>query len=246
MEMEPEMETDIADATGWAVNPDEHLEPEKSNAAAKREQGQEPNNVDKEKTEHRPGLALDTCMQASEIAEEIHTLMEYLASHPSKETNLLTSCPYLKCKPRPFLCSSQQNTLDEVRQIKLYMSMYFNTRLFSSDTRMQMTKVYLFFSQFGTETHMATSNMSIQMCKSKTNTREATKLTTECFRVNKSWNKTDTNKDATRFMQPLRWTPAYWEKTLHAMVRHLGKTAFFFFFFSFFYIFCFWNEMAWR
>lgn len=38
------------------------------------------------------------------------------------------------------------------------------------------------------------------------------------------------NQDATRFMQPLRGTPAYWNKTLkdvHTMVRQIGKPTFF-------------------
>ncbi|KAG7455733.1 hypothetical protein JOB18_016063 [Solea senegalensis] len=38
------------------------------------------------------------------------------------------------------------------------------------------------------------------------------------------------NQDVTRFMQPLRGTPAYWNKTLkdlHAMARQLGKPTFF-------------------
>ncbi|XP_060756276.1 uncharacterized protein LOC132867382 [Neoarius graeffei] len=38
------------------------------------------------------------------------------------------------------------------------------------------------------------------------------------------------SQDATRFMQPLRGTPAYWTKTLkdvHAMVRQIGKPTFF-------------------
>ena len=63
-----------------------------------------------------------------------------------------------------------------------------------------------------------------------TNTRDGRKISSKMLQDKQEVEKLITNKDATRFMQPLRGTPAYWEKTLkdlNAMVRQLGKPTFF-------------------
>ncbi|KAK0145562.1 hypothetical protein N1851_015516 [Merluccius polli] len=98
------------------------------------------------------------------------------------------------------------------------------------DTRFASNQCYLFFSQFVTETHIATNSMSIQMRKGKPMTRDGRKISSKMLQDKQEVEKLITNKDATRFMQPLRGTPAYWEKTLkdlNAMVRQLGKPTFF-------------------
>ncbi|KAE8296877.1 hypothetical protein D5F01_LYC05647 [Larimichthys crocea] len=77
---------------------------------------------------------------------------------------------------------------------------------------------------------MATNSMSIQMRKGKPITRDGRKISSKMLQDTQEVEKLITNKDATRFMQPLRGTPAYWEKTLkdlNAMVRQLGKPTFF-------------------
>ncbi|KAE8277990.1 hypothetical protein D5F01_LYC23957 [Larimichthys crocea] len=84
--------------------------------------------------------------------------------------------------------------------------------------------------EFVTETHIATNSMSIQMRKGKPITSDGRKISSKMLQDKQEVEKLITNKDATRFMQPLRGTPAYWEKTLkdlNAMVRQLGKPTFF-------------------
>ena len=89
---------------------------------------------------------------------------------------------------------------------------------------------YLFFAQFVTEIHLATSSMSIQLRKGKPLTRDGRKITSGMLQNKREVEKLVRNKDAVRFMQPLRGTPAYWEKTtrdLFAMIRQLGTPTFF-------------------
>ncbi|KAJ8379108.1 hypothetical protein AAFF_G00231130 [Aldrovandia affinis] len=91
---------------------------------------------------------------------------------------------------------------------------YFNTRLFCVDTRFAKDQSYLFFAQFVTETHMATCSMSIQTRKGKKNAGDGRRISNKMLQDKVEVEKLIQNKEATRFMQPIRGTPAYWEKTL--------------------------------
>lgn len=70
-------------------------EPDQSNAAAQTEQSQQPNEADKEKEELRPGLALDTCMQPPDIAQEILSYGHgILTIAPAQGKKPVVSSPY--------------------------------------------------------------------------------------------------------------------------------------------------------
>ncbi len=100
----------------------------------------------------------------------------------------------------------------------------------SIDNRCARDTSYIFFAQFVTEMHMATSSMSIQLRKAKPMTRDGRRINSSLLQDKQELEKLVNNKEATRFMQPLRGTPAYWEKTqrdLFAMLRQLGTTTFF-------------------
>ncbi|CAI5659046.1 unnamed protein product [Oreochromis niloticus] len=204
----------------------ELLEPEQSN-------GEPLQDTEKEKEELRPGLVLDTCMQPPDIAQEILSYGEGIFSIAPAQGNRpvgFFSIPKLEAMAFPVQFPTGQNTLDEARQVKLSPSMYFNTRLFSADTRFATDQSYLFFAQFVTETHMATNSMSIQLRKGKAITKDGRRICNRMLQNKDEVERLINNKDATRFMKPLRGTPAYWEKALkdlHAMVRQLGKPTFF-------------------
>ena len=123
-----------------------------------------------------------------------------------------------------------QNTLDEKRHIKLTPSKYFKTRLFGVDDRFARDTNYLFFAQFVSEIYLATSSMTIQLRKGKPFTRDGRTITSGMLQDKREVERLVRNKDAVRFMQPLRGTLAYWEKTtrdLFAMIRQLGTPTFF-------------------
>ncbi|KAJ8372306.1 hypothetical protein AAFF_G00290920 [Aldrovandia affinis] len=192
-----------------------------------------PSDTDKEKEDLRPGLALDTCMQPPDIAQEVLSYGDGIFKAAPAQGNKpvgFFSTPKLEAMAFPVQFPTGRNTLDEVRQVKLSPSRYFNTRLFCVDTRFAKDQSYLFFAQFVTETHMATCSMSIQMRKGKKNAGDGRRISNKMLQDKVELEKLIQNKEATHFMQPLRGTPAYWEKTLrdlHAMVRQLGKPTFF-------------------
>ncbi len=72
--------------------------------------------------------------------------------------------------------------------------------------------------------------MSIQLRKAKPMTRDGRRINSSLLQDKQELEKLVNNKEATRFMQPLRGTPAYWKKTLcdlFAMLRQLGTPTFF-------------------
>ena len=208
-------------------------EPDQSSAAAQAEQSQQPKEADKEKEDLRPGLALDTCMQPPDIAQEILSYGDGIFSIAPAQGNKpvgFFAIPKLEAMAFPVQFPTGQNTLDEVRAIKLSPSKYFNARLFAADTRFASDQSYLFFAQFVTETHLATGSMSIQMRKGKSSAKDGRRITNKMLQDKCELERLIQDRDATRFMQPLRGTPAYWDKTLkdlNAMLRQIGKPTFF-------------------
>ena len=138
--------------------------------------------------------------------------------------------PKLEAMAFPVQFPTGQNTLDEQRLIKLTPSGYFKTRLLGVDDRFARDTNYLFFAQFVSEIHLAISSMTIQLRKGKPFTRDGRKITSGMLQDKREVERLVRNKDAVRFMQPLRGTPTYWEKTtrdLFAMIRQLGSPTFF-------------------
>ncbi|KAJ8351005.1 hypothetical protein AAFF_G00165530 [Aldrovandia affinis] len=155
-------------------NPDGEME-----TAADATDEQRPSDADKEKEDLRPGLALDTCMQPPDIAQEVLSygdgIFSVAPAQGSKPVGFF-STPKLEAMAFPVQFPTGRNTLDEVRQVKLSPSRYFNTRLFCVDTRFAKDQSYLFFAQFVTETHMATCSMSIQTRKGKKNAGDGRRI----------------------------------------------------------------------
>ncbi len=190
---------------------------------------------DPESTEEQPpGLALDTCLQPPDLGQHLLSYEDGIFCIAPAERNTPTSMfkvPKLESLAFPVQFCDGMNTIDEPARVKrVSPSRYFNTRLFSVDNRCARDTNYIFFAQFVTEMHMATSSMSVQLRKAKPMTRDGRRINCSLLQDKQELEKLVINKEATRFMQPLRGTPAYWEKTLRdlfAMLRQLGTPTFF-------------------
>ncbi|XP_049340466.1 uncharacterized protein LOC111190042 [Astyanax mexicanus] len=187
-----------------------------------------------ESTEQSTGLALDTCLQPPDLGQHLLSFNDGIFCIAPAERNNPVSMfkvPKLEAMAFPVQFPSGENTFDEPdRHIALSPSRYFNARLFSADNRFARDTNYIFFAQFVTETHQATSSMSIQLRKAKSVTCEGRKINSALLQDKRELDKLIHNNEGTRFMQPLRGTPAYWEKTLRdlfAMLRQLGTPTFF-------------------
>ena len=190
---------------------------------------------DEEQEENMPngGFALDSCLQPTDVSEEILSFSEGIYSVAPAERNSpvgFFKTPRLEAISFPMQFPTGQNTLDDNRLVKLSPSGYFKARLFCVDNRFARDTNYLFFAQFVTEIHLATNSMSIQLRKAKPMTRDGRRITSDMLLNKREVERLVRNKDAVRFMQPLRGTPAYWQKTtrdLFAMIRQLGVPTFF-------------------
>ncbi|XP_038132696.1 uncharacterized protein LOC119777756 isoform X2 [Cyprinodon tularosa] len=179
------------------------------------------------------GFALESCLQPVDISEEILCFSDNTYCVAPAERNNPVSffrTPHLEAMSFPSHFPNGQNTLDEARPLKLTPSAYFKSRLFHIDERFAKDTNYLFFGQFATEVHLANSSMMIQLRKGKTTTKDGRRITSGMLQSKTEVEKLIRNKDAIRFMQPLRGTPAYWEKTtrdLLSMLRQIGTPQFF-------------------
>ncbi|XP_078786332.1 uncharacterized protein LOC144981283 isoform X1 [Oryzias latipes] len=179
------------------------------------------------------GFALESCLQVPDISEEIMCFSDNTYCVAPAERNSPVSffrTPKLEAMAVPVQFPTGQNTLDEHRRIKVTPSGYFKARLFNTDDRFARDPTYLFFAQFVTEIHLANSSMMVQLRKGKTLTRDGRRITSAMLQDKQEVERLVRNKDAIRFMQPLRGTPAYWHKTtrdLYAMIRQLGTPTFF-------------------
>jgi len=121
------------------------------------------------------GFALESCLQPCDVSEEILCFNEGIYSVAPAERNSPVSffkTPKLEAMAFPVQFPTGQNTLDDMRCIKLSPSSYFKARLFCVDDRFARDTNYLFFAQFVTEIHLATSSMTVQLRKGKPFLRE--------------------------------------------------------------------------
>ncbi|RXN36713.1 replicase helicase endonuclease [Labeo rohita] len=223
----------ISDAATFEFLPDDDLDDTEEKQEVVVSEQDDQNVSTEEKDELRPGLTLDTCMQPLDIGQDLLSFGEgifSIAPAQGKKPVGFFRIPKLEAMAFPVQFCTGQNTIDEAREVALSPSMYFNARLFCVDSRFAKDQSYLFFAQFVTETHMARNSMSIQLRKGKPVTRDGRRISNKLLQDDLEVERLVHSRDATRFMQPLRGTPSYWEKTLRdlqAMIRQLGTPTFF-------------------
>ncbi len=223
----------ISDAATFEFLPDDELDDTEEKQEVGVSEQDDQNVSTEEKDELRPGLTLDTCMQPLDIGQDLLSYGEgifSIAPAQGKKPVGFFKVPKLEAMAFPVEFPSGQNTIDEAREVALSPSMYFNARLFCVDARFAKDQSYLFFAQFVTETHMARNSMSIQLRKGKPVTKDGRRISNKLLQDDLEVQRLVHSRDATRFMQPLRGTPSYWEKTLRdlqAMIRQLGTPTFF-------------------
>ncbi|RXN32197.1 replicase helicase endonuclease [Labeo rohita] len=205
---------------------------EQSNENEHNDSGDDPEKTTAE--EQSRGLALDTCLQPPDLGQQLLSYDDgiFCIAPAAKNSPVsIFKVRNLESLAFPVQFPDGQNTFDEPNRAKhISPSRYFNTRLFSIDNRCAKDTSYIFFAQFVTEMHMATSSMSVQLRKAKPMTRDGRRINCSLLQDKQELEKLVNNKEATRFMQPLRGTPAYWEKSLRdlfAMLRQLGTPTFF-------------------
>ncbi|KAL6470515.1 hypothetical protein MHYP_G00216340 [Metynnis hypsauchen] len=144
-------------------------------------------------TEQQAGLSLDTCLQPHDLGQHLLSYNDGVFCIASAERNnpiSLFKVPKLEAMAFPGQFPTGENTFDEPhRHTALSPSRYFNARLFSADNRFARDTNYIFFAQFVTEMHLATSSMSIQLRKAKSMTRDGRKINSALLQDKQDFEK---------------------------------------------------------
>ena len=130
----------------------------------------------------------------------------------------------------PYHFPSGKNGLKQYRDIKLGTERYFNTRLFSSDNRFASDPEYIFFALDLVEKNKICQSTSIAFRKGASINEDQSPVTAAML-TDEDMRKKILKKDlGYRFLEPIRGSPPYWEKTLKnlfGMVRQLGTPTWF-------------------
>lgn len=92
-------------------------------------------------------------------------------------------------------------------------------------TDLQKTAVIFFFSQYMYDLNQVIEKTQISIRKSVKGILSGHNMTADMVQNPELLSKLMKNDEASRFMQPIRGTPAYWsaaQKDLFAMLRQLG------------------------
>ncbi|KAG7482471.1 hypothetical protein JOB18_021892 [Solea senegalensis] len=139
-------------------------QPQQSNASEGEKEDVAPTSATGEQEQLRPGLALDICMQPPDIAQEILSYGSGIFSIALAQGNRpvgFFTIPKLESMTFPVQFPTGQNTLDEIRVIKL------------------------------SQTHLANSSMSIQMRKGKTKSKDGRRISNRMLQDKNEVEKTD-------------------------------------------------------
>ena len=130
-------------------------------------------------------------------------------------------------KAFPYLFPHGTQHFNDKRPQKIGLNRYFNSRLFSADSRFAQDPQYIFYSQFTSELHQINSSISIAIRQQPQSLGE---ITADHLKDPEKRKKIIGSDKGFRFLQNIRGTPAYWERTLrdlYAMVRQLGTPTWF-------------------
>ncbi len=163
--------------------PDEEMDIESSglNENTEEQSNDDPEYPENTAEEQSRGLALDTCLlQPQDLGQQLLSYDDgiFCIAPAAKNSPVsIFKVKNLESMLFPMQFPDGKNTFDEPDRAKhVSPSRYFNTRLFSIDNRGARDTSYIFFAQFVTEMHMATSSMSIQLRKAKPMTRDGRRI----------------------------------------------------------------------
>ena len=167
---------------------------------------------------HHTSCPMVSCLQPEDYSQYVsdNTLYSVAPGEGQRPQSIFTS----ETQAFPYLFPDGNKHFKDLRTEKLGLNRYFNSRLFSADHRFAKDPQYIFFAQFTSELQQINSSVSIAMRKQPQNEITADQLTDPDKR-----KKIISSDKGYRFLQNIRGTPAYWERTLrdlYAMVKQLG------------------------
>ena len=200
------------------------IEPDSKESDNDSESDEEPSNQPSTEPYNIP---VETCFQPVDIGQDILDTNKIICLAPAeknKPENIFQE-KGSDVMAFPALLPDGQFGLFEDREIKLSPAKYFNARLFSADRRFATNKQFIFFAQYVTEMNYISSNISLALRKGKQTTDDGKPVTASILIDSENLNQILKSDIGYRFLQPVRGTPPYWQRTmkdLYAMIRQLG------------------------
>lgn len=178
-------------------------------------------------TQNNYMMPLDTCLQPVDIAQEVLDQQTVYCVAPAQGNRPIS---ILNVKDVEALSFPQQfpygrNHYNTERLVKIGLNPYFNARLFNVDSRFSSDNSYIFFAQYISELSQILSSISIAMRKGSARTHSGQKITARMLTDKDAVREILKSDKGFRFLQPIRGTPPYWERTLKdlfAMIKQIG------------------------
>ena len=182
------------------------------------------------------GVILDTCWQPTDLSAEPEAMQDSFEK-------IFCIAPCEDNKPVPFYkdMSSEVKAFPNLfpsgeygfccdRSTKVSLTKYFNARLMNADSRFASDTSYIFFSQYVSEHSQISSKMSVALRQGSPITKDGRQISKQLLASRTYVNELLKSDTVFRFMQPIRGTPSYWQRTLRdlfAAVRTLGPANWF-------------------
>ena len=191
-------------------------------------------NIEKEKSaEETPPYPVHSCLQPLDVGQEyLDTNGKIFCLAPAE--NQVPKSVFreegIDAMAFPWLLPDGQYGLSMKRDLDLTPSKYFNVRRFSADFRFARDGQFVFFAQYVTAVMNVASHVSIALRKGKQTTDDGKKVNASMLTYQDSLKQILKSDVGFRFLQPVRGTPPYWERTmkdLYSMIRQIGIPIFF-------------------
>ncbi|XP_066264724.1 uncharacterized protein [Branchiostoma lanceolatum] len=175
------------------------------------------------------GLPHDTCLQPVDIGQDFldHHDESVLSVAPGEGKRPVRVFEEVggEAMSFPVQFPTGKFSFNDNRDVRITPSKYFKARLMGADTRFARDPCYIFFAQYVTELRFIQSNISISMRKGSPITSDGRRISAGMLSNKEDLQTILKSDQGYRFLQPVRGTPQFWDKTLnelYAMIRQLG------------------------
>ncbi|XP_066283397.1 uncharacterized protein [Branchiostoma lanceolatum] len=175
------------------------------------------------------GLPHDTCLQPVDIGQDFldHHDERVLSVAPGEGKRPVRVFEEVggEAMSFPVQFPTGKFSFNDNRDVRVTPSKYFKGRLMGADTRFARDPCYIFYAQYVTELHFIQSNISISLRKGSPITSDGRRISAGMLSNKEDLQTILKSDQGYRFLQPVRGTPQFWDKTLnelYAMIRQLG------------------------
>ncbi|XP_071943751.1 uncharacterized protein [Antedon mediterranea] len=192
------------------------------------------NNDEDEVEDRLCGVAFDTSLQPVDRRQNVvdEYFRDIICCAPCENNSpiALLSNESNEAKSFPVLFPTGQPTFHDARDVKITLGRYLQNRLMHIDNRFANNTEFIFYAQSIYELQQILSSISIALRKGSSKKDDFSKLTISDLKNANKIEEILKSDMGYKFLKQIRGTPPYWQATqkdVIAMVRQIGKPAFF-------------------